>query len=66
MRRLWIAPFLVYTRGDPAADPDVALVRSVLAAMPGGLLLHLWAELDVQARLACNTQRVLIVHRARR
>ena len=45
MRRLWIAPFLVYTRGDPAADPDVALVRSVLAAMPGGLLLHLWLPL---------------------
>lgn len=39
---MWLAVFVVRTRGDPSKDEDVAAVHTVVGDFPGGLLLHLW------------------------
>lgn len=39
---MWLAVFVVRTRGDPSKDDDVAAVHTVVGDFPGGLLLHLW------------------------
>ena len=39
---MWLAVFVVRTRGDPTIDDDVAAVHTVLGDFPGGLGVHLW------------------------
>ena len=39
---MWLAVFVVRTRGDPAQDADVAAVHAAIGDLPGGLTLHLW------------------------
>ena len=42
IQAMWLAVFVVRTRGDPSEDDDVAAVHAVVADFPGGLVLHLW------------------------